>query len=117
MTLLNRFQKREAGINTVCLPLDAERRIALADINFHIEPGQLARNARPDRRDQKEGMVYDLVAIGRPDDRSLTLLVLTAPVAIQTGEMAAPVAMTGDESLAGAVEPEALTDGTPTPTS
>ena len=80
-------------------------------------PGQLARNARPDRRDQKEGMVYDLVAIGRPDDRSLTLLVLTAPVAIQTGEMAAPVAMTGDESLAGAVEPEALTDGTPTPTS
>ncbi|MDQ2652200.1 MAG: DUF4397 domain-containing protein [Chloroflexota bacterium] len=65
----------------------------------------------------EEGMVYDLVAIGRPDDRSLTLLVLTAPVAIQTGEMATPVAMTGDEPLAGTVEPETLTDGTSTPTS
>lgn len=65
----------------------------------------------------EEGMVYDLVAIGRPDDRSLTLLVLTAPVALQTGEMATPVAMTGDEPLAGTVEPEALTDGTSMPTS
>jgi hypothetical protein len=62
-------------------------------------------------------MVYDLVAIGRPDDRSLSLLVLTAPVAIQVGEMATPEAMTGDEPLAGTVEPETLTDGTSTPTS
>ena len=61
--------------------------------------------------------VYDLVAIGRPDDRSLNLLVLTAPVAIQTGEMATPVALTGDEPLAGTVQPETLTDATATPAS
>lgn len=65
----------------------------------------------------EEGMVYDLVAIGRPDDRSLTVLVLTAPVAIQVGEMATPVAITDDEPLAGTVEPETLTDGMSTPTS
>lgn len=65
----------------------------------------------------EEGTVYDLVAIGRAEDRSLSLLVLTAPVAIQTGEMATPEAVTGDESLAATVEPETLTDGTSTPTS
>jgi hypothetical protein len=65
----------------------------------------------------EEGMVYDLVAIGRPDDRSLSLLVLTAPATIQVGEMATPTALTGDEPLAGTVEPETLTDGTSTPTS
>ena len=65
----------------------------------------------------EEATVYDLVAIGRPDDRSLSLLVLTAPVAIQVGEMATPVAMEGDEPLAATVEPETLTDGTATPTS
>ena len=61
------------------------------------------------------GMVYDLVAIGRPDDRSLALLVLSAPVAIQVGEMATPVAVTGDEPLSPTVAPETLTAATATP--
>lgn len=92
-----------------------------------LDAGDYALEVRPGDEDMtvalrsdvtlEEGMVYDLVAIGRPDDRSLSLLVLTAPVAIQTGEIATPVAIDDDEPLAATVEPETLTDVTSTPTS
>lgn len=67
----------------------------------------------------EEGMVYDLVALGRPDDRSLTLLVLTAPAEIQTGAVATPTAETVDAPLAETVTPETIendeTAATPAP--
>ncbi len=67
----------------------------------------------------EEGMVYDLVALGRPDDRSLTLLVLTAPAEIQTGDIATPQAVDGDAPLAETVTPETIenddTVATPAP--
>ncbi len=56
----------------------------------------------------EEGVTYDLVALGRPDDRTLTLLALMAPVDIQTGDVANPDTSSGDEPLAGTVVPEAL---------
>ena len=36
----------------------------------------------------EEGVTHDLIALGRPDDQTLTLLTLMAPVAIQTGDVA-----------------------------
>lgn len=56
----------------------------------------------------EEGTVYDLVALGRPDDRSLTLLVLTAPAEIQTGAIATPESETADAPLAETVTPETI---------
>jgi hypothetical protein len=56
----------------------------------------------------EEGMVYDLVALGRPDDRSLSLLVLTAPGEIRTGDIATPEAVSADTPLAETVTPETI---------
>jgi hypothetical protein len=56
----------------------------------------------------EEGMVYDLVALGRPDDRSLSLLVLTAPAEIRTGDIATPEAVSADTPLAETVTPETI---------
>jgi len=65
-----------------------------------------------------EGIVYDLILIGRPDDRSLKLLALTVPVEIQTGEIATPEAATSETSVAGTVVPAETEDlgVTPSPT-
>lgn len=60
----------------------------------------------------EEGMVYDLVALGRPDDRSLALLVLTAPAEIQTGAIATPEAVSTDAPLAETVTPETIENDT-----
>ena len=108
----NLFEGVEFGNATEYVILDA------GDYPIEVRPGDddMTVALRSDVT-LEEGTVYDLVAIGRPDDRSLSLLVLTAPVAIQVGEMATPVALTGDEPLAATVEPETLTDGTSTPTS
>ena len=64
-----------------------------------------------------EGVVYDLMLIGRPDDRSLKLLALTVPVEIQTGEVATPEAVSETE-VAGTVVPQETEnlDVTATPT-
>ena len=64
-----------------------------------------------------EGMTYDLIALGRPDDQTLTLLALMAPVEIQTGEVATPETTTSEEQVAETVVPETIEDaeGTPTP--
>jgi hypothetical protein len=65
-----------------------------------------------------EGVVYDLILIGRPDDRSLKLLALTVPVQIQAGEVATPEASPSETSVAGTVVPAETNDldVTPSPT-
>lgn len=76
----------------------------------------------------EDGTVYDAVLIGRNDDETLGLLVLTAPAEVRTGEIAtpaAPVAAGASPAPATAVatapaEPTALADveepaGTPVP--
>ncbi len=62
-------------------------------------------------------MTYDLIALGRADDQTLTLLALTAPVAIQTGEVATPAAADEDAAIAETVVPAAIDDieASPTP--
>jgi hypothetical protein len=65
----------------------------------------------------EEGVTYDLVALGRADDQTLTLLALTAPVEIQTGEVATPDASSGEGAMAETVVPEAIeeVEASPTP--
>ena len=57
-----------------------------------------------------EGVTYDLIVIGRPDDQTLALLPLLAPVAIQTGEVATPETVEKEGSVAATVVPEAIED-------
>jgi hypothetical protein len=64
----------------------------------------------------EEGVTYDLVALGRPDDQTLTLLALMAPVAIQTGDVATPEAADDDAAIAETVVPEAIEDVEASPT-
>ena len=52
----------------------------------------------------KEATVYDLVVIGRSDDSSLALLVLTAPASVRNGEVATPE-VAGTPSGAATVSP------------
>jgi hypothetical protein len=61
----------------------------------------------------EEGIVYDLILIGRPDDRSLKLLALTVPVEIQVGEVATPEAEPSGTSVAGTVVPAETENLTP----
>jgi hypothetical protein len=58
----------------------------------------------------EEGVTYDLVALGRADDQTLTLLALTAPVEIQTGEVATPEAADEDATIAETVVPAPIDD-------
>jgi hypothetical protein len=64
----------------------------------------------------EEGVTYDLIALGRPDDQTLTLLALMAPVAIQTGDVATPEAADDNAALAETVVPEAIEDVEASPT-
>ena len=64
----------------------------------------------------EEGVTYDLIALGRPDDQTLTLLALMAPVAIQTGDVATPEAADDDAAIAETVVPEAIEDVEASPT-
>src|SRR5215213_4299638 len=63
-----------------------------------------------------EGVVYDLMALGRADDASLELLALTVPVPLQTGDVATPNAAPGDAPLAETVLSETVDDLAPSPT-
>ena len=54
----------------------------------------------------EEGVTYDLIALGRADDQTLTLLALMAPVAIQTGDVATPEAASEDAGVAETVVPK-----------
>jgi hypothetical protein len=62
------------------------------------------------------GVTYDLIVMGRPEDQTLTLLALMAPVEIQTGEVATPDAVEDDASVAETVVPEPIDDAEASPT-
>jgi len=64
----------------------------------------------------EEGVTYDLVALGRADEQTLTLLALMAPVAIQTGDVATPEAASEDAAIAETVVPQAIEDVEASPT-
>ncbi len=64
----------------------------------------------------EEGVVYDLIAIGRPADRSLELLALTATVPIQTGEVATPEATAEGAAMPETVVPATIEETTPVAT-
>jgi hypothetical protein len=64
----------------------------------------------------EEGVTYDLVAVGRPDDQTLTLLTLMEKVPIQAGDTATPEATSGDEAMAETVVPAAIEDVEASPT-
>jgi hypothetical protein len=65
----------------------------------------------------EEGITYDLLALGRADDQTLTLLALMAPVAIQTGEVATPHPTAMAATVAETVVPAPIeeTSASPTP--
>src|SRR5215207_1921689 len=75
-----------------------------------VDAGEYALEVRPGGEDMtvalqsdatlEEGVTYDLIALGRPDDQTLTLLALMAPVAIQTGDVATPEAADDDAAIA-----------------
>ncbi len=64
----------------------------------------------------EEGVTYDLVALGRPEDQTLTLLALMAEVPIQTGDVATPEATDAEGAVAETVVPEAIEDVEASPT-
>jgi hypothetical protein len=93
-----------------------------------IDAGDYTLEVRPGGQDMTvaaqsdvtldEGVTYDLIAIGRPEDRSLQLLALPVKVAIQTGEVATPEA-TAEAPLAETVVPQPAggMEASPTPAS
>ena len=91
-----------------------------------LDAGDYALEVRPGGEDMtvalqteatlEEGVTYDLVAVGRPDDQTLTLLTLMEKVPIQTGDTAAPEATSGEEAMAETVVPEAIEDVEASPT-
>ncbi|HLL51007.1 MAG TPA: DUF4397 domain-containing protein, partial [Thermomicrobiales bacterium] len=64
----------------------------------------------------EEGVTYDLIAVGRPEDQTLSLLTLMAEVPIQTGAIATPEAESGQEAMAETVVPEPIEDVEASPT-
>jgi hypothetical protein len=64
----------------------------------------------------EEGVTYDLVAVGRPDEQTLTLLALMAKVPIQTGDVATPETESGEDAMAETVVPETIEDVEASPT-
>jgi len=87
------------------------------DYSLEVRPGgEDMTVALQSKTTLQEGVTYDLVALGRPDDRTLTLLALTAPVAIQTGAVATPEAASGDAAIANTVVPKPIEDVKASPT-
>jgi hypothetical protein len=64
----------------------------------------------------EEGATYNLVAVGRPDDQTLTLLTLMTKVPSQAGDTATPETESGEESMAETVVPQAIEDVEASPT-
>jgi hypothetical protein len=91
-----------------------------------LDAGEYSLEVRPGGEDMNvalqsnasfaEGVTYDLIALGRADDQSLTLLALMAPVAIQTGAVATPEAASDDAGVAETVVPAAIEDVAASPT-
>jgi hypothetical protein len=102
--------------------------IAFRDATDYIvlDAGEYSFEVRPGGEDMtvalqsdatlEEGVTYDLIALGRADDQTLTLLALMAQVAIQTGDVATPEAADDDAALAETVVPEAIEDVEASPT-
>ncbi|MBA2521506.1 MAG: DUF4397 domain-containing protein, partial [Chloroflexia bacterium] len=67
--------------------------IAVDEGNYELQvhPAEDQMVALASELEVEAGTVYDIVAVGRSDNQSLALLVLTAPVPLQEGIMAAPV--------------------------
>src|SRR5215208_3442181 len=81
------------------------------DYSFEVRPGgEDMTVALQSNATLEEGVTYDLIALGRADNQTLTLLALMAPVAIQTGDVATPEAASEDEAIAETVVPEAIED-------
>jgi hypothetical protein len=91
-----------------------------------VDAGDYALEVRPGGEDMtvaletdatfEEGVTYDLVALGRPEDQTLTLLTLMAEVPIQTGDVATPEATSDEGAVAATVVPEAIEDVEVSPT-
>src|SRR5215212_296037 len=91
-----------------------------------VDAGDYALEVRPGGEDMnvalqtdatfEEGVTYDLIALGRADEQTLTLLALMAPVEIQTGDVATPEAASEDAAIAATVVPEAIEDVEVSPT-
>jgi len=90
-----------------------------------LDAGDYALEVRPGGEDMtvalqseatlEEGVTYDLVLLGRPEDQTLTLLALLAEVAIQTGDVATPEAA-GEDALAATVVPKPIEEIEVSPT-
>jgi hypothetical protein len=107
----NLFEDVDFGDATDYVVLDA------GDYSFEVRPGgEDMTVALQSDATLEEGVTYDLVALGRPDDQTLTLLALTAPVEIQTGDVATPEAAAEDAAIAETVVPEAIEDVEASPT-
>jgi hypothetical protein len=107
----NLFEGVDFGDATDYVVLDA------GDYAFEVRPGgEDMTVALQSDATLEEGVTYDLVALGRPEDQTLTLLALMAEVAIQTGDVATPEAESGEEALAETVVPEAIEDIEVSPT-
>src|SRR5215212_10077844 len=91
-----------------------------------LDAGEYSLEVRPGGEDMnvalqtdatfEEGVTYDLIALGRADEQTLTLLALMAPVEIQTGDVATPEAASEDAAIAATVVPEAIEDVEVSPT-
>src|ERR687890_1175612 len=91
-----------------------------------LDAGDYALEVRPGGEDMtvalqsdatvEEGVTYDLIAMGRPEDQTLTLLTLMAPVALQPGAVATPEAADADAAIAATVVPEAIEEVKVSPT-
>src|SRR5215218_4344066 len=91
-----------------------------------LDAGEYSFEVRPGGEDMtvalqsdatlEEGVTYDLVALGRADEQTMTLLALMARVAIQTGDVATPEAADEDAAIAETVVPEAIEDVEASPT-
>src|SRR5215213_6574297 len=91
-----------------------------------LDAGEYSLEVRPGGEDMnvalqsnatfEEGVTYDLIALGREDEQTLTLLALMAPVEIQTGDVATPEAASEDAAVAETVVPEAIEDVEASPT-
>ena len=87
------------------------------EYSFEVRPGgEDMTVALQSNATLEEGVTYDLVALGRADNQTLTMLALMAPVAIQTGDVATPEAADEDAAIAETVVPEAIEDVEVSPT-
>src|SRR5215207_37488 len=107
----NLFEGVNFGDATDYVVLDA------GDYSLEVRPGGEDMNvALQTDATFEEGVTYDLIALGRADEQTLTLLALMAPVEIQTGDVATPEAASEDAAIAATVVPEAIEDVEASPT-